>query len=293
MWKLEKKNEAVPVCIAAFFFPTCSWQRAISLVELSCHCHCDTTERKMSKQKYEQQQTTTPYSPHRLQIWCSFSHFCRHSPCRHTDSEHQERTSESGRWCCHAWMVRRDPSDPPCLWAGLAPALGTGPLSWWPSPPATTNQLNAPVPQIVMMPAEDKDEQLHRLYLHCGEFAGCLLTAPSGGDADALCTQALWVWSCECCAVAAAAVHWLCLPTPAKHTLVNTHAGGKKKYIFYMAWQHGVTSQMQLPLAHPSSVASAAPALHPVPPDGWWWWWWWWCCVTAECIQCPVMSQSK
>ncbi len=62
-----------------------------------------------------------------------------------------------------------------------------------------------------------------RLYLYCGKFAGCLITAPSSGDADALCTQALWAGSCERCAVAAAAVHRLCLPTPAKYTLTLTH----------------------------------------------------------------------
>lgn len=43
--------------------------------------------------------------------------------------------------------------------------------------------------------------------------------------------------------------------------------------------------------ARPSSPASAAPALLHAPPDGKCWWCWW--CVTAECTQCPVMSQKK
>ncbi len=45
MSKLEKNYETVPAYIATFFFPTCSWQREISLVESNCRCHCDITER--------------------------------------------------------------------------------------------------------------------------------------------------------------------------------------------------------------------------------------------------------
>lgn len=70
---------------------------------------------------------------------------------------------------------------------------------------------------------------LSESYLHCAEFAGCLLTVPSGGDADALGTQALGAGSCERSAVAAAAVHRLRLPAPAKYTHVTKKYTRRRK----------------------------------------------------------------
>lgn len=124
-----------------------------------------------------------------------------------------------------------------------------------------------------------------RFYLYSREFAGCLITASSLSDADALCTQALWAGSCERCAVAAAAVHWLRLPTPKKTCLCleNTHRG-RKKSILWPEWEVIVTSQRLPPPTPPFS----APVLHLAPLNGWW------ClCVTADCTQRPETSHSK
>lgn len=131
------------------------------------------------------------------------------------------------------------------------------------------------------------------LYFYSRQLAGCLITALSSGDADALCTQALWAGGCKRRAVAAATVHRLRLPAPAKKNKKHTswkcaYAVGEIKTL-----EMEITSQMWPPPAHPFSPTSAAPSLRPAPPGGWRGCYWERWCVTAECIRYPVMTHRK
>lgn len=167
------------------------------------------------------------------------------SPCTRTDSVHQERRSESERWCCRAGTARRDPIARPSLCAGLGAALGTNRRSWWPSPPASHRR--TPSSAWLLRPAANTAD----FHLYRGRFAEALVAAPPGGEAAALSTQTFRAGTCERRAIAAAAVHRLCLPAPAEHPFMTTHTGCPHSRTCVEPGSVG-TSRMTSPPARPS-----------------------------------------
>lgn len=151
------------------------------------------------------------------------------SPCRRSDSVRQARRSGSERGCRPAWKGTHDPSDPPSLWVGPKPAPGTATPSWWPSRPGNTSELlNSHFHGGKKALKKTPPKHSCSFYLCCKVSAGSLIAAPPGGEVDALGAQTLRVKSWNRCAGAAAAVHRLCLLTPADtHTTCHENTNYK------------------------------------------------------------------